>query len=56
MRCSASFMFENAVVDSCSMCIRKKIQFKEPVERIPKRNVQSTLNDVYTISELPKMG
>ena len=25
MRCSASFMFANAVVDSCSTCIRKSI-------------------------------
>ena len=25
MRCSASFMFANALVDSCSMCIRKSI-------------------------------
>ena len=39
MRCSASFMFTNAIVDSCSTCIRNKyFQFNEPVERVHKWN------------------
>ena len=39
MRCSASFMFANAVVDSCSTGIRKKyFQFNEPVEHVHKCN------------------
>ena len=36
MRCASS-MFANVVVDSCSMCIRKKyFQFDEPVEHVHK--------------------
>ena len=37
MRCSASFMFANAVVDSCSTYIRKSI-FSETVEHVHKCN------------------
>ena len=54
MRCSAGFMFGNAVVDSCSTCIRKSMfslmsRFNMSTNVI----VQSTLNcDVYTTSEL----
>ena len=40
LRCSASFMFANAVVASCFTCIRKSIyiQFNEPVEHVHKHN------------------
>ena len=54
MRCSASSMFVNAVVDSCSMCIRKIIfslmsRLNTPTNVI----VQCALNsDVYTTSEV----
>ena len=59
MRCSASSMFANAVVDSCSTCIRKII-FSLMMRLNTSINVivQSTLkSDVYTTSELdPKDG
>ena len=54
MRCSASSMFANAVVDSCSTCIGKSIfslmmRLNTSINEI----VQSTLkSDVYTTSEL----
>ena len=54
MRCSASSMFANAVVDSCSTCIRKSI-FSLMMRLNTSINVivQSTLkSDVYTTSEL----
>ena len=54
MRCSASSMFANAVVDSCSTCIRKSI-FSLMLRLNTSINVivQSTLkSDVYTTSEL----
>ena len=55
MRCSASFMFANAVVDNCSTCIRKSI-FSLMSMLNTSTNiiiVQSTINsDVYTTSEL----
>ena len=50
MRCSASDMFANAVVDSCSTCIRKSI-FSLMMRLNTSINVivQSTLkSDVYT--------
>ena len=53
-RCSASCMFANVVVDSCSSCIRKSI-FSLMCQLNTSTNVivQSTLNsDVYTTSEL----
>ena len=54
MRCSASFMFANAVVDSCSTCIRKSIfSLMSRLNTSTNIIVQSTLNsDVYTTSEL----
>ena len=54
MRCSASSMFANAVVDSCSTCIRKSI-FSLMMRLNTSINVivQGTLkSDVYTTSEL----
>ena len=54
MRCSASLMFANAVVDSCSTCIRKIIfSLMSRLNTSTNVIVQSTLNsDVYTTSEL----
>ena len=57
MRCSAISMFVNAVVDSCSTCIRKSI-FSLMMRLNTSINVivQSTLkSDVYTTSELRKI-
>ena len=53
MRCSASFMFANALVDSCSTCIRKCIfSLMSRLNTSTNVIVQSTLNsDVYTTSE-----
>ena len=53
MRCSASFMFANALVDSCSMCIRKSIfSLMSRLNTSTNVIVQSTLNsDMYTTSE-----
>ena len=50
MRCSASFMFANAVFDSCSTCIRKSIfSLMSRLNTSTNIIVQSTLNsDVYT--------
>ena len=54
MRCSASSMFANAVVDSCSTCIRKSIfSLMSRLNTSINVIVKSTLNsDVY----IPKMG
>ena len=54
MRCSASSMFANAVVDSCSSCIRNSIfSLMSRLDPSTNVNVQSTLNsDVHTTSEL----
>ena len=54
MRCSASSMFANAVIDSCSTCIRKSIyNLMNRLNTSTNEIVQSTLNsDVYTTSEL----
>ena len=54
MRCSSSFMFANAVVDSCSTCIMKSIfSLMNRLNTFTNAIVQSTLNsDVYTTSEL----
>ena len=54
MRCSASFMLANAVVDSCSTCIRKSsFSVMSRLNMSTNVIVQSTLNsDVYTTSEL----
>ena len=53
MRCSASSMFANAVVDSCSTCIRKSIfSLMSRLNTSTNVIVQSALNsDVYTTSE-----
>ena len=54
MRCSDNFMFANAVVDSCSTCIRKSIfSLMSRLSTSTNLNVQSTINsDVYATSEL----
>ena len=54
MRCSASFMFANAVVDSCSTCIRKRIfSLMSRLNTSTNIIVLSTINtDVYTTSEV----
>ena len=54
MRCSASFMFANAVVHGCSTCIRKSMfSLMRRLNTSTNVIVQSTLNsDVYTTSEL----
>ena len=56
MRCSASSMFANAIVDSCSTCTRKSI-FSLMMRLNTSKNVivqsRPTLkSDLYTTSEL----
>ena len=54
MRCSATFMFANAVVDSCSTCISKSLlSLMSRLNTSTNVIVRSTLNShAYTTSEL----